>query len=79
MTDKPAVEKEATVNVADEVLENAKGNFQSLLVIGFKQDGEFDLASTLNNFPSIQYLLQKAAFEMFVLEKNMTQSKKENA
>lgn len=73
-----AASNPSATDLVNEVLEQSKGKFNSIVVIGFDVEGKFDIATTLNNYPSIQYLLSKAAFEMQVHEKNNTTNSTES-
>lgn len=58
---------------ADQVLNNAKGKFEVVLVIGLDSKNNLDVTSTNNNYPILQWLLNKASFELNIHEKNTTQ------
>jgi len=53
----------------DEILNGLKGTLQSCLVVGFDNDGNYIMSSSLNNIPMMHWLLNKSVFEMSLFEK----------
>lgn len=76
-TDEPKGEV-ANLSPVETALDNAKGMFESLIVVGVKSDGNVDLVASHPSFPHMQTMLQDAQFELFLYKKGQLNQKKEN-
>lgn len=56
----------------DAKLDEAKGKFTAIAVVGVTEDGGFDLLTNVSQYSYIQWLLNKASFELFIHEKNVS-------
>lgn len=63
---------EFVTKVADEILEQSKGKYSVALVVGINEANQLDISSTNNSYPVLQWLLNKAQFELNIHEKNTT-------
>lgn len=62
---------------ASAVLEESKGKFEGVLIIGVTDSGQLDVNSNVTQYPWLQYVLQRAGFELLIHEKNQTAAKVE--
>jgi hypothetical protein len=67
MTDESKVKTDA--QLADGILEESKGEFQSLVIAGINTKGDMFLKTSVQNVPFMHYLLSKATFELNLFEK----------
>jgi hypothetical protein len=67
MTDESKVKTDA--ELADGILEESKGEFQSLIIAGINTKGDMFLKTSVQNVPFMHYLLSKATFELNLFEK----------
>ena len=58
-----------TVLTADQALDNAKGLFEHVAVIGLKKNGKVDIIPTIATYQFTQWLLNRASFELLIAEK----------
>lgn len=56
----------------DEKLNEAKGKFTAVAIVGVTEEGGFDLLTNVSQYSYIQWLLNKASFELFIHEKNVS-------
>lgn len=54
-----------SIQEADTKIEEAKGKFEEVLVVGIRPDGVMDISSTMNSYADIQYFLHKTSFKLF--------------
>jgi hypothetical protein len=52
------------------ILAAAKDKFELAIVIGVNDNGLLDISTNVPQFHVMQWLLNKASFEMFVIERN---------
>lgn len=52
------------------ILEDSK-KFKDVVVLGFDEDKNLHIKTTVNNFPFIHYVLNKALFQVSVIENNL--------
>lgn len=55
---------------ANKVLEESKDKFNIVLVIGLDTKGHIDINSNLPQYPTMQYMINRAGFELLIHEKN---------
>lgn len=67
MTEKKIVKTDA--ELADDILKESKGEFQSLVIAGINTKGDMHLKTSVQNVPFMHYLLSKATFELNLFEK----------
>ena len=60
----------------DSKLDEAKGKFTAIAVVGVTEDGSFDLLTNVSQYSYLQWLLNKGSFELFIHEKNAGVEKK---
>jgi hypothetical protein len=58
-----------TENPVDNILDSLKGGLQSCLVMGFDNDGKYVMSSSINNVPTLHWMLNKSIFEIHLFEK----------
>ncbi len=71
MSKKKKTETEVETPKADETLENSKGKFASVFVIGVKPDGGLETVTDLESFQYVQYILGRTSFELFTIQRNL--------
>lgn len=54
----------------DSILENAKGKFKNVVVIGWEENGNVDIATDVPQYPFLQYILNRVSFQLHVHEMN---------
>lgn len=67
-----AKKKIKELSPSDQALENAKGKFQTTVVIGLDEKNNIDVSSSSNSYVVLQWLLNRASFELLIHEKAMT-------
>mgnify|MGYP003110899735 FL=1 len=77
MADKKNSEAPAPEQTVDELLENMKGKYESVLVTGFNSDGHLFMASSVTNIPFMHWTLNKSIFELGLFEKNAQEAKEQ--
>lgn len=70
MKTKKEVVADVEVPATDQVLEQSKGKFDNVIVIGVGVDGKLDINSNNITYPFLQYALNKASFLLNVHENN---------
>jgi hypothetical protein len=60
--------EEAPQDITSVILEQNKGKFPAVVVIGVNPDGNINLDSNLTSYSMLQYILNKASFNLFVHE-----------
>ena len=70
MADKPNSEAPAPEQTVDDLLENMKGKYESVIVTGFNSDGHLFMSSSVTNIPFMHWTLNKSIFELGLFEKN---------
>lgn len=60
---------------ANKVLEESKNKFDVVIVIGLDNKGKIDINANLPQYPTMQYMISRAAFELNVHEMNYMQQK----
>jgi len=55
---------------ANKVLDESKSKFNIVLVIGLDEKGFIDVNCNLPQYPTMQYMINRAGFELLVHEKN---------
>jgi hypothetical protein len=77
-----ATEEEAPFHAgADQKLEEAKGNFVTVVTIGVKPNGAIDVLTNIPTYEMIQALLSRTSFEMHIHQRsadNQSQSQETN-
>lgn len=59
---------------ADNLLEESKGKYASVLVLGVKEDGGTESVTNIESFPFAQYLLNRTSFELFIVQRSKEQN-----
>ncbi len=54
----------------NQTLEEAKGKFSVVVVVGLLENGLIDITSNLPQYPTMQWMLDRAKFELHIHEKN---------
>lgn len=67
-----AGKKKKELSPSDTALENAKGKFEQVVVIGLDARNNVDISSSSNSYVVLQWLLNRASFELLIHEKAMT-------
>lgn len=63
--------QEVNLDTIDNILEEAKkNNFDNIVIIGHNNNGVIDIATNLPQYPFLQYLLNRASFELSVHERS---------
>lgn len=71
MTDKKnASTPETNPSAADMALKDAMGKFTHLIVVGLDEAGKLDIIPTVHQYPFLQWLLNKAQFELHLHERS---------
>lgn len=71
MNNKNNIEQDKKLpSLKETILEEGK-NFKDLILLGYDDQGQLHIKTTVNNFPFVQYTLSKAQFEVHVIEKNV--------
>jgi hypothetical protein len=55
---------------ADKILEEAKGRFPLVIVLGLNPQGQIDVTTNQPHYPTLQWLLNRAGFELLLHEKS---------
>ncbi len=64
-----AKKKETTPpHITSVILDANKDKFPAVIVLGVSEDGNINLDSNLTTYPMIQYILNKASFNLFAFE-----------
>jgi len=64
-----AKKKETTPpHITSVILDANKDKFPAVIVLGISEDGNINLDSNLTSYPMVQYILNKASFNLFVHE-----------
>lgn len=59
------------------ILEDAK-KFKDVVVLGFDENNNLHIKTTVNNFPFVHYALNRGTFEVALIEKNLSMKKTED-
>lgn len=79
INEKPS-EFDALREQVNEKLEEAMNKFTAVAIVGVTEDGGFDFITNVSQYSYIQWLVNKASFELFIHEKNASaRSKEENS
>lgn len=63
---------EAQPLTADNVLDQSKGQFTNVIVIGVRRDnGKLDIGTDVPQYPFLQWMISKAAFELHLHERQL--------
>jgi len=62
-------------NQVNSKLDEAKGKFTAVAIVGVTEDGTFDLVTNVSQYSYLQWLLGKGSFELFIHEKNANMPK----
>lgn len=58
---------------ANEVLNETMDKFEVVIVVGLTANGQIDINSNLPQYPTMQWLLDRAKFELLIHERNTLQ------
>ena len=61
-------QKQLPAEIANGVLESVKNKFDIVVVVGLK-DGVIDVATSAPQYPTVQWMLKRAEFELLIAEK----------
>ena len=70
MSDTKNSEAPAPEQTVDDLLDNMKGKYESVIVTGFNSDGHLFMSSSVTNIPFMHWTLKKSIFELGLFEKN---------
>lgn len=68
--EEPKVKLSPLAEKANEALEECKSKFNVVLIIGLDDKGRVDINCNLPQYPTMQYMINRAGFELLVHEKN---------
>lgn len=66
--------KKQELSPADQALEAAKGKFQNVMVLGIDNKNNIDISSNNTSYVVLQWLLNRAIFELLIHEKANTEA-----
>jgi len=66
----PEIKLSPLAQKANKVLEESKDKFNIIIVIGLDEKGNIDVNSNLPQYPTLQYMINRAGFELLIHEKN---------
>lgn len=69
-TQQTAIPESAANPTSNDILDKAKDRFRNVIVIGVTDDGKLDIATTMPQYPTLHYFLNKTVFELNVHEMN---------
>lgn len=56
-------------DAANKVLEEAKGKFENVAIVGVTPDGKIDVATTIPSYIALHHLFNRMIFELIVHER----------